>query len=368
MVDISAFFDFYIKNSKFDIIKYGFEKSEFNKNIPFHKICQIMLEKRTYSLYNLALTGLPRKYNNKQKITFDKSFDLLIDNLQVIFNYEISKYILFRINSDYLLKRIRCEIENDNSNDELIEYFKLFFNIYNKFEYKVIDQINFSKEIKKTQFYDKHRTDNISGVINGINKDLDALSACNINMVHQICETSIKLLDIILKYSKKSENIVINSIDDLIINNLKKFDICYEGSFLRLWKRYYESNPNNDEIIKEYNMEIVLNELMININDTFIQIKKSINEVQPMYNIEFTDNFMNEIINIIFDFYIHLGIEMAKEHALNKCFAQSSKMHFKTLYTTLLRLLVKGDAYTESQLLVLHYALLTSDKLIKMCK
>ena len=115
-------------------------------------------------------------------------------------------------------------------------------------------------------------------------------------------------------------------------------------------------------------MEIVLNELISNINDSFIQLKKSINEVQPNYNIEITDNFMNEIINIIFDFYIHLGIEMAKEHAINKCFAQSSKMHFKTLFTTLLRLLVKGDSYTDSQLLVLHYALLTSDKLSKVCK
>ena len=97
----------------------------------------------------------------------------------------------------------------------------------------------------------------------------------------------------------------------------------------------------------------------------FMNILRKIKNIHEDYNIKFTEFFENEIINIMFDFFIHLGIEIAEEHSVNKCFGQSSKIHFKILFTCLNRLLVKGDKYNDSQLLVLHYALLSSDKLEK---
>ena len=76
-------------------------------------------------------------------------------------------------------------------------------------------------------------------------------------------------------------------------------------------------------------------------------------------------SFLIQMINIIFDFYIHLGIEMAEEYSINKCFGQSSKMHFKTLFVSIKRLLVKNETFNPSQLMLIHYTLLTSEKLIK---
>lgn len=53
MVDISSFFDFYIKNDKYDIIKYGIEKSEFNAGIALIKYVKQCLKKEL--IYYLIL-------------------------------------------------------------------------------------------------------------------------------------------------------------------------------------------------------------------------------------------------------------------------------------------------------------------------
>ena len=49
-------------------------------------------------------TGFARDGKIKEKITFSKSFDQAIDNLQCLFNYELSRNILYRINSINILK------------------------------------------------------------------------------------------------------------------------------------------------------------------------------------------------------------------------------------------------------------------------
>ena len=197
-------------------------------------------------------------------------------------------------------------------------------------------------------------------------KDLEQIDDKNLLMVIEIKEESINILKLILNFSCKiNKNITINSIDDLIIDNLNEFDIGYQGSFLKIWKKYYESNPKNDEIIIKYDLKFVLDELVQRISDYFTQLLIKIKSMYPDCEIEFTCNFLNEIINIIFDFYIHLGIEMAEEYAINKCFGQSSKMHFKTLFVSLKRLIVKNENFNDSQLLLMHYTLLTSEKLIK---
>ena len=328
-----------------------------------------MIEKRNYSLYNVTLTGLPRKYNNKQKITFDKSFNILIDNLQVLFNFEISKYILFKIHSDVLLNRIINTLSQDNLNINVFkQYFNLWFVIYNKFSY-IIDKNKieaFNEEIKKTQFYSKHSNMNLQYIITNLIKDLDQIDNKNLLMLIEIKEESLKILKLILKYSCKiNKNIIVNGIDDLVIDNLNEFDIGYRGSFLKIWKKYYESNPKNNEIIKKYDLKLILEELVQRMSDYYTQLLIKIKSKYPDYEIEFTRNFLSEIINIMFDFYIHLGMEMAEEYAINKCFGQSSKMHFKTLFVSLKRLIVKNESFNESQLLLMHYTLLTSEKLIK---
>jgi len=370
MVDISILFDFYDKNNKMDIIKYGIEKSEFNNCIPFNKICQAMLEKRTYMLYNLELTGMPRKYNNKKKITFDKSFDVFIDNLQFLFSYEISKYLLFRINSKYLLERIRNELmKNGFEVEDMIKYFKLFFKLYNKFNYKIKNQDEFENEILQTKFYQKHNILNINAITSNMLNDLNEINNSNIlNTVIEVRDVSVEVLNIIMKYSETSKNITINSLEDLIssVEDLGKFDIGYEGSFLRHFKKYYNLDTDNDKIIDEYNIGNIIDEIIGSIENMFVVILRKIKNIHPDYSIELTRDFKVEIIEIMFDFFIHLGIEIAEEHSVNKCFNQSSKIHFKIIYTCLKRLLVKNDKYTDSQLLVLHYILLSSNKIEKM--
>jgi hypothetical protein len=225
----------------------------------------------------------------------------------------------------------------------------------------------FNNEFIQTRFYSKHNNTNIQSIISCLNNDLDEIDDKNFLMkMIEIKEESLRILRLILKYSHKVNNIiVVNNIDDLIIDNLNEFDIGYQGSFLKAWERYYQSNPKNDEIIKQYDLEATLNELIQRILDYYTRLVLKIKEQHPNYEIEFTRNFLIQMINIIFDFYIHLGIEMAEEYSINKCFGQSSKMHFKTLFVSIKRLLVKNETFNPSQLMLIHYTLLTSEKLIK---
>lgn len=382
MVDIESFLRYHMVTNRFDTIKYGIEKSEFNPGIPFHTICQMMLEQREYSLFNLSLTGLPRKFNNKQKITFDKSFDLVVDNIQAVFNYEISKYLLFQINSDALLTRIINKIATDGVQlKNMKQYFKLWLLIYNKYKYRLNnddDKLNeFMSKIEQTPFYQKHKVNknSVSSILSGIMDDLNELDADGrtaiLSTIVEVKEVSLNVLKLVMEYSvKQSNNITIDSINDLIIDSedgiqLNEFDVGYQGSFLKLWRNYYLSNQNNSKIIREYKLENIINELSARLYDYYIKLIQTFKNLHPEYEIEFTQKFIIELFNVIFDFYIHLGMEMAEEHAENKCFAQSSKMHFKTLFVSLKRIIAKNESYDESQLLVLHYALLTSEKLNK---
>ena len=373
MVDIESFLRYHIINNRFDIIKYGIEKSEFNPGIPFHMICQAMLERREYALFNLTLTGLPRKYNNKQKITFDKSFDLVVDNIQSIFHYELSKYLLFNINSDALLNRIINKIANDNIQlKNMKQYFNLWLKVYNKYNYKLTNDPvkleEFMNKIKQTPFYEKHNIvkGSISSILSGIVDDLNELDDKVLSTIVEIKEVSLNILKLVMEYSSKmSNNITINSIDDLIIDDLNEFDVGYQKSFLKIWRNYYLSNPYNEDIIERYKLEPIINDLSKRLVDYYINLMVMFKKLHPNHEIEFTQQFIVEMLNVIVDFYIHLGMEMAEEHAENKCFAQSSKMHFKTLFVSLKRIKPKNETFDESQLLLIHYILLTGEKLIK---
>ena len=304
MTDIGSFLKYYISNNHFDIIRYGIEKSEFNPGIPFHVICQAMLERRNYEFFNLSLTGLPRKYNNKEKITFDKSFDLVVDNIQTIFNYELSKYLLFQINSDALLNRIINKIETDGEVlKNMKQYFKLWLLIYNKYKYRLTDDENrlneFVSKIEQTPFYQKHKNSHkISNILSGIMDDLNELDSDNnisvLSTIVEIKEVSLNVLKLVMEYSnKQSNNITIDSIDDLIIDSadgiqLNEFDVGYDGSFLKLWRNYYLSNPNNMPIIKKYQLETIINELSTRVCDYYIHLIGMFKRLHPNYEIEFT--------------------------------------------------------------------------------
>ena len=131
-MDITKFLNFFIVNNQTEIIKYGIEKSQFNSGIPFSKICLEILQHSKYDQFNLAQTGLPRKSKDDQKITYCKSFNQALDNLQCIFNYEIVKHILFRINAKSILLKILLTIKQTDQFKilDLKNWFNLWFRIW----------------------------------------------------------------------------------------------------------------------------------------------------------------------------------------------------------------------------------------------
>lgn len=372
-MNITKFLNFFIENNKTETISYGMERSTFNSGIQFSKICEATLQYGKYDQFNLVQTGLPRKSKDDQKITYCKSFNQALDNLQCIFNYEIAKHILYRINSKHILTNIKNKIRKSDKFivSDLKKWFNLWFRIYNCSHYSIDPEKAdfFASEVMKLPFYIKHPTVHISGIISGITSDLkslDNIKADSINVIMEIKEISITLLDLILDCSIiTNKNIVIDSISDLIIDDMDLFDIGYRGSFLKISEEYYKLKPDHSELIDTYMLSSILSELTQKILNYHVQLLDDIKELHPDFNVQFTQKFQTDLINVLFDFYIYLGIEISKEHNLLKCFEQSTRIHFRTLYTSIISILPKGVTYSDSQITLIHYALLTSNEIAK---
>lgn len=369
-MDITKFLNFFIVNNGTEIVKYGIEKSQFNSGVPFSKICLEILQHSKYDQFNLAQTGLPRKPKDDQKITYCKSFNQALDNLQCIFNYEIVKHILFRINSRPTLLKILYTIKQTEQFklNDLRNWFNLWFRLYNSSGYTIDPNKSeqFTETIKASLFYTKHPTTNINGVITNIMNDLNNLENQSINTVMDVKETSVKLLKLILDCSIiNNKHIIVDSISNLIIDNMNEFDIGYRGSYLKILLNYYLLNPDHTQVTETYMLSPILSELSQKILNYHVTLLDSLKVIHPEFEIEFTDKFQSELINVLFDFYIYLGIEITKEHNLLKCFEQSTRIHFRTLYTSLVSILPKGVTYLDSQVTLLHYALLTSEDIKK---
>ena len=90
-----------------------------------------------------------------------------------------------------------------------------------------------------------------------------------------------------------------------------------------------------------------------------------ISEKCPDYTINLNKDFKEQLINIVIDYFICFGINIAEYYNIIMNFEKTCRIHFKTIYHSILMCKVKYTDYTPSQKTLIHYSLLSSVSLLK---
>jgi hypothetical protein len=363
------FFTHFIENDKTDIIKNGFQQSQFNcSSIKISDIIKTILLKYEYGDLGCQQNGMPadKSLIESKKMSYCTNFDIIIDNILGLFGYEFCKYILFKINGTILLNKylniIKTECNNYSSFEEMLHN---FITIFTSMNFKIKDQRKFEADCKQTSFYLKHNTILINEIFKGINKDIFT-ERNNIINFNEIKNGSLEILHVIID-NVCTEKVVINTLNELIIEfGNMDVDVGYSGSFIQIATKLYENTPFTDEVLSKYELKTKINQSYFqNLNQWFKNMIERILKLYPNITLIIDDGLINYLINIIVDYFIYLGHNMAILYNITLGFEKASRIHFKTIYNAIMITISKYDDYTPSQKTILHYVLLNRNNIQK---
>lgn len=368
-MDISKFIKHYISKNQIDIIKYGVQNSIFNSEVKYSAICETILKQYKYSNFISMQSGLPvMTRNNDKKISYYRNFHNALNNIQVLYNYELAKYLLVRVNSKDILNKIYNDIlQNKNSEYEILtSIFNYWIKFYNMNNYKIQNKDSFQKIFIKTKFYNKHNSLNIQSIQRGILQDLSELSTLPVNMAEEIIDELINVIKILMETSQSGNtSLIFDHVRDIIID-LDKYDIGYNGSFIHALIDFHDLDSNLEPLIEEYKLnEIIYNSIEIKFIDYMKQFLNELNKFNPQCEIKLSKSFQTEFLQILLDMYIHIGIEIAEQYNSILCFEKTARIHFKTIYSSFIKIKYKNYKFTESQLAALYYVLLNNNEIEK---
>lgn len=369
-MNCKKFLDYFIKEDKLHIIQNGFQYSCFNpENIKIYDIIRTIIDSYDYQNLKCQQNGIPtdKKMKEKQKKSYCTNFDVVINNLLGIYGFEISKYILFRLNFKQVLNKFIDLIENTaNDFNSLENYLIKFIEFYSKMNIKFSNFEEFNNEYSQTMFGKLHTNSNIQEIFNEMKKDIHKENS-NITSLIEIKSAILEILKLIVKYLQAS-TLTINTIDDLIIDLKIDIDIGYDGSFLKLVHKLYEEGSCTDEILIQYNLKQKIHPILHLMEQWMHNLIEKIINLYPTVKFKINDGLITYLSHIILDWFIVCSINIAIILNVNKNFEKTSRIHFKTIYNAIIMSLPKYTSYTKSQLTLIHYALLTRQNIQKALK
>lgn len=389
-MDVKAFFRYFIDNESVTFISNGLCHSEFNAKTELNIICDEIF-KYMPEVIQLSQLGLQRsnvKYVSKELSTPKQIIDG-INNVQTIFNFEMIKHVLYRINVITVLTQLVSNLnnkskpsnsttndENDTQNtedklDDWIKQVKTFIKLYRQRKCVISSTKQFESKFQLTEFYHKYPSCNIKDIINNIESDISSIESDNQDetdaiLILEIKNTITQVLSLIINHSTSTEfNVVIEDIDELVIDNLDTLDVCYDGSFIKLWYQYYLIDPNYEMYVEKFKLRSLINRLNIKMMDYFTSLTCMLHDEFPEYQVTFTTTFTDTYVKVVYDLIIHLAVSLMEEKYYDCCINQNNKISFRQLLSAILRLKPKNGEYTQSQITFLHYSLLDNQVLFK---
>lgn len=389
-MDVKAFFKYFIDNESVTFISNGLCHSEFNAKAELNIICDEIF-KYMPEIIHLSQLGLQRsniKYVSRELSTPKQIIDG-INNIQTIFNFEMIKHVLYRINVIPVLTQLVSNLnnkskpsnsttndENDTQNtedklDDWIKQVKTFIKLYRQRKCVISSTKQFESKFQLTEFYHKYPSCNIKDIINNIESDISSIESDNQDetdaiLILEIKNTITQVLSLIINHSTSTEfNVVIEDINELVIDNLDTLDVCYDGSFIKLWYQYYLIDPNYEMYVEKFKLRSLINRLNIKMMDYFTSLTCMLHDEFPEYQVTFTTTFTDTYVKVVYDLIIHLAVSLMEEKYYDCCINQNNKISFRQLLSTILRLKPKNGEYTQSQITFLHYSLLDNQVLFK---
>ena len=346
------------------------------------------------------------KKSGDKVITFGSDLKVILNNLVGLMGYEFGTNLLLISMYPTLLKQIIEEVLKAKSYKEIKHYINVICNMYNIGDGKIMEYNNTETDNYNNTF----NFNNIENVLNNKFReiyskiDIRIKNNNNINFDNDKQDIYNKLLHI---YNNTNYNTYyIKNVDNLCIE-LGKFKPCYDNYFIKMWELlfketycdYYEYEnvyPRFEDNIEEDKEKIVIP--FINLINSYVnkldkghtiinQIYKHINTLEQYFKLICKKSMMtvnndmdnNKIIKVVVQevFYEHLAsifinmlVVLAKNIVISHEYINNMnkfvKLQFIEIFNGLKFSTPTLLTYSESQLMVLHYIIMTKQNLETM--
>lgn len=350
--------------------------------------------------------GKTKKLGDKV-ITFGSDLKIVLNNLVGLMGYEFGTNLLLISLYPVLLKQIIEDIPKAKNYKEIKHNINIICNMYNIGDGKILEYNNNDAD----DFNNTFNFNNIENVLNNKFReiyskiDIRIKNNNNINFDSDKQDVYNKLLNI---YNNTTYNTYyIKNVDNLCIE-LGKFKPCYDNYFIKMWELlfketycdYYEYEnvyPRFEENIEEDKEKIVIP--FINLINSYVnkldkghtiinQIYKHINTLEQYFKLICKKAMMTvnsdmdantKIIKVVVQevFYEHLAsifvnmlVVLAKNIVISHEFINNMNKFVKLQFIEIFNGLKFSTPallnYSESQLMVLHYIIMTKQNLETM--
>ena len=191
--------------------------------------------------FKLILSGsiTEEKIASDKRYSFTSDISTLLCNVQGLLGFELSKFLMVHIGTFPFVNRIINDMKTSQSYSDLLSYSLQIHRVLKPFHqssYKLIT----STEPKSRVLGIVSNQDEVSGFFETIHSELR--SKLTSNILSFMDDKSRIISDIEHFISTiESGNKTINSINDLVIPNMGKYTIMYDGSFWKIYEVLYRS-------------------------------------------------------------------------------------------------------------------------------
>lgn len=393
------------------LLTQGFQNSDFYNNhlsldTLFKDIIQMFITNDRCMMYNKNVnykinpqTGLikntPQKTTKKgniieKNITYGSDLTIILNNIIGLLGYEFSMSILTLSLYPTIIKHVIDEIPTTNSYHELIKLLVVIDNAY-----KVCDANNSVNNTLNNNTFIYNDNNYIDELVAKMRLRISNNNNISFESDKQDCYNI--MLD---KYDNTTFNtIYVNSIDNLCIE-LGKYKPCYDNYFMKIWELLFKethcdmyeyeniypkftSDDNNQNVI-EMPVITMLNayaqndpsiyNIISNINKQMVYIKQYLKNITKKTLMTIDDNDKHITVCVQEMLYEHLAavfinmlVVYAKNivilHDYNNNLNKAVKLQFIELFNGFKFTTPALITYTESQLMCLHYIMLTKQNL-----
>lgn len=240
--------------------------------------------------YKLTLSG-PIVEQNKadKKQSFCSEFNQMIKNLIGLIGYEFSHFLMVHMGAIVLARKMTNDMKSATTYAELLQLLDCIYNTLKPF-----NGATFEFEVSptpETRLCSAVLTDPVDALFDAERRSLNAaIASMNITRFHDDRKDLVNKIEELIDNIKQI-NRHINSIDKLVIMNMGKYTVLYDGSFIKIFEILYKSVHADNPRFNETNLSTI---------NQFDVVERYINKtlqgsVRAESYIEYLNKYFNEI-------------------------------------------------------------------------
>lgn len=379
------------KNGTLDLIKNGFENSQFGRDVPdCGGIVKHILEKLNknnplkcdVTTVNgvLSVSDADKKNSN----SFSNEFQIMCTNLLILCGYELSYNYSILLSLPNIIEQYAEHIKTATDYETILNNILALKNLYSREEVCVEKfQSNFMTEDDNSFVFNFNdsvqqapKNEFFENICKHVKNGLDN-NHVSIFVIHK--QQYIKEIDNLVK-NTRIENILVEDVNDLLHNIGNK--PVYDSWFIKAWSLLY------DELLvdcRNCKLDVhPLEELYINLNlntyktnyisrftvyldQVLTETKNSITEVlgeDGVAEIEISRELITYLSEMMLNLYTNIAYELFHNQHFNHA-TKSSRVHYSLLYFIIINCKPRLFMYSQSQLNALRYILLPKKSIME---